>query len=139
MWISSASPGNISSRPGQRAAISAERGQASLVALDRDHLFCALREQRARQATRSGADFDDDDAGQRSGGARDATRKVEIEQEILSERLLGVQAVRGDDLAQRREAVVGQRHPESRAASRVAAIRLEGLANPLPAMSNAVP
>ena len=116
-----------------------ERGQASLVALDRDHLSRALREQRARQASRPGSDFDDDDAGQRSRGARDPTRQIEVEQEILSQRLPGVQAVRGDDLAQRREAVVGQRHPESRAASRVAAIRLDGLASPLPAMSKAVP
>ena len=65
-----------------------ERGEAALVALDRDHLARALREQRARQAAGAGADLDDGDAVERPGGARDAAGQVEIEQEILAERLL---------------------------------------------------
>ena len=34
----------------------------------------ALREQRARQPARAGADLDHGDAGERAGGARDAAR-----------------------------------------------------------------
>ena len=98
-----------------------------------------MGEERARQAARPGADFDDDDAFQRAGGARDAAGQVEVEEEILAERLFRVEAVRGDDLAQRRQAVRGEAHGARRAASRSAAIRLVGLASPLPAMSKAVP
>ena len=116
-----------------------ERAKAALVALDRDDLFRAMGEQRAREAAGSGADFDDDDPVERAGGARDAPGEVQVEEKILAERLLGLEPVRGDDLAQRRQSVGGEAHGVRRAASRSASIRLAGLASPLPAMSNAVP
>ena len=78
-------------------------------------------------------------AFERAGGARDAAGQIEVEEKILAERLLGLRAVRGDDFAQRRQAVRGEAHGARRAASRNASIRLVGLASPLPAMSNAVP
>ena len=43
-----------------------ERGEAALVALDRDDLFRAVREQRAGEAAGAGADLDDDDAFERA-------------------------------------------------------------------------
>ena len=79
---------------------------------------------------------------ERAGGARDPRGEVEVEQEILAERFAGRQAVLADDLAKRRK-VVDRAHAgcvaAMRAASRSAAIRLDGLALPVPAMSKAVP
>ena len=118
--------------------------KASLVALDGDDLLRALRQQRAGEAAGAGADLHHHYALQRPGGARDAAGQIEIEQEILAERLARIEPERGDDLAQRRQAVLGERsgggaHAVSRAASRAAAIRLDGWARPCPAMSKAVP
>ena len=64
-----------------------ERGDGALVALDRDHPRRALGEQRAGQAAGAGTDLDHGDAVERAGGARDAAGEIEIEQEILAERL----------------------------------------------------
>ena len=114
-------------------------GEAAFVALDRDHFLRAVRKQRPRQAAGARADLYDGDALQRAAGAGDAAGQVEIEQEILAERFLRRKPVRGDDLAQRRQTVGGEAHGARRAASFSAAIRLVGLATPLPAMSNAVP
>ncbi len=116
-----------------------QRGQGPRVALDRDHLFRALRQQRAGERARSGADFDHHDAVERTCGAGDLARQIEIEQEVLAERLAGAESVRRDDVAQRRQPVCGDAHRVSRSASLSAAIRLDGLARPRPAMSNAVP
>ena len=116
-----------------------QRGEAAFVALDRDHLSRAVGEQRARQAAGAGADLDHGDALQRAARAGDAAGQVEVEEEVLAERFLRGEAVRGDDFAQRRQAVGGEAHGARRAASFSAAIRLAGLATPLPAMSNAVP
>ena len=81
-------------------------------------------------------------SSQRARGARDPRGEVEVEQEILSERFAGRQGVLANDLAERRK-VVDRAHAgcaaAMRAASRSAAIRLDGLARPLPAMSKAVP
>src|SRR4051794_9390424 len=79
---------------------------------------------------------------ERAGGARDARGQVEVQQEILAQRFARRQGVLLDDLAQRRQ-VVDRAHAglvaAMRAARRNAAIRLDGLARPVPAMSNAVP
>src|SRR5262249_4954493 len=68
--------------------------------------------------------------------------EVEVEQEILAERFARRQRMFADDLAQRRE-IVDPAHAgwtaAIRAASRSAAARLDGVALPVPAMSNAVP
>ena len=87
----------------------------------------------------TGADLDDGDAFERARRAGDLGRQVEVEQEILAERLAGVEAMARDDFPQRRQSVGGERHRVSRSASLMAAIRLAGLATPLPAMSKAVP
>ena len=108
-----------------------------------------LREQRAREAARAGADLDDGHAVERAGRARDAAGEVEIEQEILAERFFGGKTVPPDHLPQRRQ-IIDRAHAgsasggvsawaASRAASRSAAIRLDGSARPVPAMSKAVP
>ena len=116
-----------------------ERRERAQVALDRDHLLCALREKRARKAAGAGADLDDGDARKRPRGAGDFAGQVEVEQEVLAERLARVEAVRRDHVAQARQSVGGEAHRVNRSASLIAAMRLAGLARPFPAMSKAVP
>ena len=108
----------------------------------------AEREQGARQPARPGPDLDHRHAVERTGGARDAGGEVEIEQEILAERLARREVVAADHLAQRRQVVERGHQPTaariaagavSRDASFSAATRLVGSARPLPAMSKAVP
>ena len=65
----------------------AERRKTALVALDGDHLPRARGEERAGQAAGSRADLDDGDAAEVAGRARDPRRQVEVEEEILAERL----------------------------------------------------
>ena len=72
-----------------------QRGQAAMVALDGDDALGALEEQRAREPARPGANLDHGASFERSRGARDAPREVEIENEILAEALLGGEAVLG--------------------------------------------
>ena len=135
----SASPSMISNRPGQCAAISASAPSARAsrsIAIT----FCgAFREQRAGEAAGSGADLDDGDACERPRGAGDFAGEVEVEQEILAQRLAGLKPMRRDHVAEARQAVGREAHRVSRSASLSAAIRLAGLATPFPAMSNAVP
>ena len=137
-----ASAQTISSRPGYRLEISSSGRQRALVALDGDDAPRAQRQQRARQSAGTGADLDDGGIFERSRGARDPRGEIEVEQEILSERFAGRQSVLANDVAKRRQ-VVDRAHAgcaaAMRAASRNAAIRLDGLALPVPAMSKAVP
>ena len=86
-----------------------ERAERAGVALDRDHLARALREQRAGEAARTGADFDHRDALERAASAGDLPGQVEVEQEVLAERLARLEPVRRDHFAQARQAVRGQR------------------------------
>ena len=71
-----------------------ERRAAALVALHRDDALCAFQEQRAREAAGTGADLDHGAALERAGGAGDATRQVEIEDEVLAEAFLGAESPR---------------------------------------------
>ena len=135
----SASPSMTSSRPGQWALISASAPSARAVPLDRDHLPRPLRDEGARQPAGTGPNLDHGDAGERPGGPGDLSGQVEIEQEVLAERLAGLKPVRRNDLAQRRQSVRSEAHRVNRSASLIAAMRLAGLATPFPAMSNAVP
>ena len=116
-----------------------QRGKAALVALDRDDMLCAIEKQRACQAAGTGADLDDGRAGQVAGSARHLGGDVEVEQEVLAERLLGAQFVPCDHVAQRRQSVDAHVRRLIRSAMSIAASRLSGRAMPLPAMSNAVP
>ena len=121
----------------------AERRQAAFVALDRHDALRPVHQQRAGQAARAGTDLDHRHVIERAGRARHLAGQIEIEQEILPERLLGLEAVAVDHVAQRRQAVLGEVHATDRSAIcpaiRSAAIRLSGFAWPLPAMSKAVP
>ena len=101
----------------------------------------AERKQRAREPAGTGADFHDGRSFQRAGGARDPRGEVEVEQKILAERFARRQGVFADDVAQRRQIVDRAQDIAAamRAASCNAAIRLDGLARPVPAMSKAVP
>ena len=116
-----------------------ERAERAGVALDGDHLLGSLRQKRAREAPRAGPDLDHGDARERPRGASDLSGQVEIEEEVLAQRLAGVKPVRRDHVAERRQPVRGEAHRVSRSASLSAAMRLAGFATPFPAMSNAVP
>ena len=116
-----------------------ERAKRARVALDRDHFACALKHERARKAAGAGSDLDDDDARERPRGAGDFAGQVEVEQEVLAERLARVEPVRRDHVAQAGQSVRGEDHRVNRSASFTAAMRLAGLARPFPAISKAVP
>ena len=74
------------------------------IAITRAHV---RGEQRAGEPAGPGTDLDHVDAVQRAGRARDASGEVEIEKEVLAERLLGSEAVSPDHLAQRRKVIDG--------------------------------
>ncbi len=143
-----------------------ERLDAATVALDRRDMTGAVFEQCAGQPAGPGADLDDRGGVERARGAGDAPRQVEIEEEMLAEPLARADSVLSDNLAQRserRRSLVGRslvgwfliglgqcggdQATERRSlrrlaispASRKAAMRLVGLATPLPAISKAVP
>ena len=69
-----------------------ERGDGAVVALDRDDAARAGGKQCAGQPARTGSDLDHVDARERARCAGDAGGEVEIEQEILAERFLGVES-----------------------------------------------
>ena len=132
----------------------AERRERPLVALHRDDTARAFGEQRPREPAGAGPDLDHGDAFERARGAGDAAGEIEVEQKVLAERFLRGKLVPPDHVAQRRQAVGrGCAHASaaagfrclrasaaaSRAASFSAAIRLDGSARPVPAMSKAVP
>src|SRR6478735_7507719 len=114
----------------------------ALVMLDGDDASGAEREQGARQPARTRTDLDDGGVLERSRRTRDARGEIEVEEEVLAERFARRQSVLANDLAKRRE-VVDRAHRVFAAAIRLAslnaAIRLAGLALPVPAMSKAVP
>ena len=124
--------------------MSRKRRQAALVLLDGDDARRAFEQKRTGEPAGAGADLDDGHALERTGGAGDAARQIEIEQEVLAEALLGGEAGRADHLAERRQSV-RRAHARSSAARlmasarRSASIRLRGLALPVPAMPKAVP
>ena len=118
--------------------------QAALVFLDSDDARGAFEQKRAGEAARSRADLDDGHAFEGSGGAGDAARQIEIEQEVLAEALLGGEPGRADHLAERGQSIRRAQARSSAArlmasARRSASIRLRGLALPVPAMPKAVP
>ena len=84
-----------------------QRGDRALVALDCDHAACAGDEERTGEPARAGADLDHLHAFERPGSARDPRGEVEIEKEILPERLLGAKTMPADHLAQRRKVIDG--------------------------------
>ncbi len=77
-----------------------------MIALDRDHALGAFEQQPARQAAGTRANLDDGAPIEIAAGCtRDAAREVEIENEILSQALLGVELIAADHLAQRRQTI----------------------------------
>ena len=118
-----------------------EGTDGAFVALDGNDSFCPHREQRAGQSAGAGANLDDDSILERPGSARDPCSEIQIEQEVLPQRFARGERMTLDDVTQRRQ-VVDCAHADgiaSRAARRNAAIRLDGSARPVPAISNAVP
>ena len=103
-------------------------------------------QQRARQSTGPGADLNAGALRHVASGADDACAQIEVEQEVLTEGLVGAKPVTRDHIAQRRQvfdrvaqwAALARRALIS-AAIAMAAIRLDGSATPLAAMSSAVP
>src|ERR1700755_380773 len=102
----------------------AERAERACVALDGDHLPGPFRQKRARQAARTGSDLHHRDARKRPGGASDLSGEGEVEAEILSKGLAGVQPMRRDHVTERRQAVRSEAHRVNRSASLSAAMRL---------------
>ena len=117
-----------------------KRGQRACVVFDGDDTPRAQRQQRPRQPAGARPDLDNGRILKRTCGARDPRGQVEVQQEVLAQRFAGRERVLANDLAQRWK-VVDRAHDAQamRAASRNAAIRLAGLARPLPAISKAVP
>ena len=136
-----------------------ERGERPAVDLYRQNP-CAFAQQRAGQAARTGADLDHGSARQVglagiAGGPGNPAGQVGVEQEMLAQVPAGREAVPADDIAQRRQVGKGRRFRHvaqplagtgagarrcaMAAAICSAAIRLDGLARPVPAMSSAVP
>ena len=106
-----------SSRPGQCAPISASAGRArSSRSIAITFSAPSARSARVRPP---GPGPTSTTATPSSGPAARAIlrRQVEVEQEILAERLAGVEPVARHDLAQRRQPVGGERHRVSRSAS----------------------
>ena len=63
-------------------------GDGAIVALDRDDAGGAERQQRAGEAAGPGSDLEHRGAGERLGGACNPFGEIEVEQKILSKRLL---------------------------------------------------
>src|SRR5438045_2262207 len=89
-------------------SLSAAAHRRAPVALDRDDAAGIRCEQRARQPARPRTDLDDVHAAERPalivrGGARDAPRHIQIEDEILPEAPPRHEPMPRDDLAQRRQ------------------------------------
>jgi hypothetical protein len=78
----------------------AERGDQRPVELDRADVS-AGRGERQRQRAQAGADLDDAIAWSRAGRRRDRARQVGVDQEVLTERLVGSDAVARRQLADR--------------------------------------
>ena len=89
-----------------------QRGQAARVLFDRQHLARPLGQQAPGQPAGAGADLEHVAARQLAGQPRDLGGKVEVEQEVLPQRLFCHQPVIGDHLAQRRQ-VVNRGHQAS--------------------------
>jgi hypothetical protein len=84
--------------------------QAAGIALHRDDARGALGQQGPREPTRARTDLEHGEALERARRPGDLGGQVEVEQEILSERLFRRQPVRGNDIAQRWKAVGGGGH-----------------------------
>src|SRR5581483_4421165 len=130
--------------PGIERGNRLKRREAALVLFDGDDAGGAFEQKRAGEAAGTGADLDHCHALERAGGAGDASREIEVEQEVLAETLLGGEPRCPDYLAKRGQSV-GRAQERSSAmrlmasASLSASIRLRGLALPVPARANAVP
>src|SRR5580704_14010362 len=99
-------------------------------------------EQRAGQPAGSGSNLDRGAGADIAGGADNARAQIEVEQEMLAKRLVGIQAVTRDHIAQRSEraghARAAARRRAISSAMRMAAMRLVGSAIPWAAISSAV-
>src|SRR5690606_21626459 len=67
--------------------------------------LCTFEEQRAREAARLRADLNNRSPFERARRPRDAPRKIEIENEVLTEALFSAEVERLDHHAQRRQSI----------------------------------
>src|SRR5262249_25122977 len=127
-----------------------QRRPAALVALDGYRPLASFQEQRAREAAGTGPYLHHRAARQRCRRPGDAARDVEVEDEMLAERLSRGQLQAPHNLTQWREAVGTLAHAlldardlarwcANLAASCRAAMKLVGRALPVPARAKAVP
>ena len=79
-----------------------KRGQAALVALDRDEP-CACAQDGTGQAAGAWADLEGGLAIQGAGNGGYPVEQLFVEQEILAQRLAGGEAMAGDHIAQGRQ------------------------------------
>ena len=122
----------------------AEGAESPGIHLDGNDTGRPFEQQGAREPARTRTDLDHRPFAQGRRGACYATRKVEVEQEVLAEALLRVEAMRRDGLAQGRQGLdavhaQGRRRRAMSSAMSMAASRLDGSARPVPAISSAVP
>ena len=103
-----------------------EGREAAGVALDGDHVTGAFREEGAGQAAGAGADLQHVAGGEVAGAAGDLGGKVQIHQEVLPQRLARREAVRGDHLAQGRQAILREARGGARHATPGAAVSHAG-------------
>ena len=76
-----------------------QRRLAAAVRLDGENFGRTLHQEAARQPAGTRADLDDQRVAERSRGAGDPARQVEIEDEVLAEALLGAKIEALDHLA----------------------------------------
>ena len=75
------------------------------IALDSDDFMCAAFEERARQPSGTGADFNHGLSVELSGFTGDTARYVQVEQKMLAQRPACANTIARDDLTQRRQNV----------------------------------
>ena len=76
-----------------------QRADRAIVALDGNDSRRPKRQKRARKPARPRTDLDDCDRFERSRRARDSRRKIEIEEEILTERFSRGKAIAANNIA----------------------------------------
>ena len=101
---------NVETAGIMRGDVGERRGDAR-IALDRDDALGAFDQQRAREPAGAGPHLYNRAPLERPCGACDPPRQVQVEDEVLAEALLGPQAQRADDIAQRRQSVGARARP----------------------------
>src|SRR5690606_31516709 len=115
-----------------------QSGKTATVHLDRRHTRAGAQ-QRPGKAAGAGADLKHRPILQITRNGGDTAKQLFVEEEVLPQRPGSSQAMRGDNLAQRRKIHDAARRAAISPAMRIAAIVAFALAWRVPAMPNAVP